>query len=141
VHFVRENSHSLLGPWSFVSIRQVSRPFAIVCGVNEEQIVWFRTVARKYHDTFGWGASGAADRQPGVFGIRKKDFPAIGVVDMQGERFYKYTRAVEIERVGQWLATIGANREMVHGEQLEIGSEDGRIAGVVRVTGMVFAVQ
>jgi hypothetical protein len=141
VKFMRENSHPLLGDWSFQSIRQVSRLFAVVCAMSEQEIEEYRGIAQKYYPSFGWGSTVVnGERVLDVFKLKSRDFPAIVVVDIHGERFFKTTRATNLVEVEVWLAKFGESKELPPYEALEVQSADRQLAEMVRLAGLIFVV-
>jgi hypothetical protein len=107
---IREHSHGLLGPWSLETIRFLPGLFAAVFVPTNASLAAYASLARVTYGNFTWGASVASPPQLlARFNLTTFLLPAVVVIDVRGDRFFKLPRARAVADVILWLSRVAVN--------------------------------
>jgi hypothetical protein len=114
--FIREHNHELLGQWSFASIADVSRLFAVVVTNSSDTVKNFTGIATKVYGKFAWGKL-VVEKDFPTFNIQESDLPAVVIV--KGDRYFKFVNAENLSAVEEWIGRFDGDIKMIPYESLK----------------------
>jgi hypothetical protein len=115
--FIREHNHELLGRWTFASVAEVSRLFAVVVANSSDEIERYAEIAAKSYGKFAWGRSVGEEGLP-KFRIQQSDLPAVMVVDIVGARYFRLLNAGNLSAVEEWIGRFDGDIEEIPYESM-----------------------